>query len=171
MCEILTNSPRLETARLILRAMTQGDAEGYGELLSDETAYPYITDAGPIDASEIPGRVSRNHEFFLSEHAIYWALEYGGIFIGYAALHGPAQKTPSLSYAIRRNWRRQGFAAEAPESICNHAFSVLGSREVVARSHLDNEASETLLRQLGFRNLGTVSVAAGARREFRRTAV
>jgi ribosomal-protein-alanine N-acetyltransferase len=162
--------PRIDTARLILRAMTHGDAEGYGELLSDESAYPYITDAGPIDASQIRSRISRNHDYFLNEQAIYWALEYGSTFIGYVALHGPIQGAPALSYAIRRDWRRRGFAAEAIDAVCNHAFSVLGSRELVARSHFDNAASEALLRRLGFRNLGPVSVPAGRRREFRRAA-
>lgn len=48
--------PRLETPRLILRAMESADARGYGELLADETTHPYITDAGPIGASEVAAR-------------------------------------------------------------------------------------------------------------------
>lgn len=56
--------PRLRTSRLILRAMAQVDDEGYGELLSDETAYPYISDAGMVSAAQIPEKIWRNNQLF-----------------------------------------------------------------------------------------------------------
>lgn len=165
----VNNFPRLKTSRLILRAMESADAEGYGELLSDQTAYHYITDSGPISAAQIPDRISRNHELFVQDRAIYWALEYEASFIGYVALHAPTEPASVLSYAIRRRWRRQGFAAEALDAICHYAFSALGVRELVARTHLDNRSSASLLVKLGFLRRGVVSVTDGVRDEFRLT--
>jgi ribosomal-protein-alanine N-acetyltransferase len=166
----LGDFPRLETARLILRPMQAMDAHGYGELLSDETTFPYISDSGPVAASEIPSRISRNNERFVQGRAIYWALEHKGSFIGFVALHEPSERAPALSYAIRKQWRRRGFATEALEAICNYAFSLLACEQLVARAHLDNDASEALLLRAGFVHTGVVSVAAGDRNEFRRAA-
>lgn len=166
----LNNFPRLETSRLILRAIAPADTEAYGELLSDETAYPYITDSGPISAVQVPDRISRHQELFVQGRAIYWALEYEESFIGYVALHGPNEPTPALSYAVRNRWRRQGFAAEALDAICRYAFSELGSRELIARTHLDNRPSAALLVQLGFLHTGVISGKGGERDEFRLTA-
>ncbi|MEO1619834.1 MAG: GNAT family N-acetyltransferase [Cyanobacteria bacterium J06632_3] len=168
MMKASANLPRLQTSRLILRAMKQTDAEGYGELLSDETAYPYISDAGQVSAAQIPEKILRNNQLFEQGKAIYWALEYEGCFIGYVALHSPAKRSPALSYAVRRHWRRQGFAAEALAAICEYAFSTLGCQEIMARTHLGNSASEDLLVQLGFLKVGVVHSDAGDRTEFRR---
>ncbi|MDB9526318.1 GNAT family N-acetyltransferase [Oscillatoria sp. CS-180] len=82
-----SNFPRLETSRLILRAIAPADAEAYRKLLSDETAYPYITDSGPISAAQIHDRICRNQALFVQGSAIYWALEYAERFVGYVALH------------------------------------------------------------------------------------
>ncbi|MEO0355243.1 MAG: GNAT family N-acetyltransferase [Cyanobacteria bacterium P01_A01_bin.3] len=165
-----TNFPRLATSRLILRAIAPADAAAYGELLSDETEYPYITDSGPVSAAQISERICRTQKLFVQGRAIYWALEYQASFIGHVALHDPNKPTPALSYAVRRQWRRRGFATEAIAAVCRYTFSALGSRELVAHTHLDNGPSASLLVQLGFRHRGVVSVTDGERNEFRLTA-
>ena len=170
MPEDAKNFPRLETSRLILRAIAPADAEAYGELLSDEMAYPYISDSGPISAAQVPDRICRNQALFVQGRAIYWGLEYQASFIGYVALHGPNEPTPALSYAICRQWWRQGFTAEAIAAVCHYAFSVLDCRELVARTHLDNHRSAALLVKLGFLHTGIVSANGGERHEFRRRA-
>lgn len=87
------------------------------------------------------------------------------------AMHGPTEPTPALSYAVCRQLRRRGFAAEALDAICRYAFSELGSRELIARTHLHNHPSASLLVQLGFLHRGVVSVTDGERDEFRLTAI
>lgn len=170
MPEYAKNFPRLETSRLILRAIAPADAEAYGELLSDEIAYPYITDSGPISAAQVPNRIRRNQALFVQGRAIYWALEHAESFVGYVALHDAKEPAPVLSYAICSQWRRQGFAAEAIAAVCRYAFLALGSSEVVARTHLHNQPSASLLVKLGFVHTGVVSVNDGERHEYRQRA-
>ncbi|NER84301.1 MAG: GNAT family N-acetyltransferase, partial [Leptolyngbya sp. SIO1D8] len=129
-----------------------------------------ITDSDPISAAQIPNRICRNQALFVQSRAIYWALEHQANFIGYVALHGPNEPAPALSYAICPRWRRQGFAAEAIAAVCCYVFSALGSRELLARTHLDNHPSASLLVKLGFLHARVVSVNGGERHEFRRRA-
>lgn len=136
----------------------------------DATAYPYITDSGPISTAKVPNRICRNQVLFIQGRSIYWALEYQASFIGYVALHNPNKPTLVLSYAICSQWRRQGFAAEAIAAVCRYAFLALGSSEVVARTHLHNQPSASLLVKLGFVHTGVVSVNDGERHEYRQRA-
>lgn len=144
----------LRTDRLWLRAMRAADEVGYAELLADPGTHPFITESGPVPASDIAARIRRNRD---SVDATYWAVEHDGEFVGYVALHDR-----TLSYAVRPAWRRQGIAREALAAVCKLV------PEPVARTHLDNEPSARLLAGLGFREHGVVQTDFGPRREFRR---
>lgn len=162
----LDSFPELSTERLHLRAMVAEDADGYSELLADPGTHPFITESGPIHATEVPGRIRRNLEAFRSRQHIYWSAELEGQFVGYVALHGAWQPSPAISYAVREAWRRRGVASEAVAAVREHAFSKLGARELIARTHIGNDASVRLLVSLGFLESQIAETPGGPRREF-----
>lgn len=59
-----------------------------------------------------------------------------------------------LGYAVGRAYWRQGFATEALRTLLDHAFGVMGIRRVEAEVDPANEASNAVLRKLGFTHEG-----------------
>jgi len=55
-----------------------------------------------------------------------------------------------LGYALGCAYWRQGYAAEALRAVLSHAFGAMGIRRVEAEVNPSNEASNRLLRLLGF---------------------
>ena len=55
-----------------------------------------------------------------------------------------------LGYVLGRPYWRQGLATEALRAVCEHAFGQLAVRHIEAEVNPDNDASNALLRSLGF---------------------
>ena len=160
--------PSLETKRLHLRSPRPGDAGGFAELLSDPTSYPYISDSGPVAEKAVPGRIRAFGISFRLGSSVHWVLEARSNqqFIGYVAIHARREVPCHLSYAVRKSFRRQGFAREALLAVGAN-LSTIGCQSLVARAHVDNGASRKLLLSLGFKESGCVSTPTGERVEYR----
>ena len=160
--------PSITTERLHLRRPYEGDTEGFADLLSDPTCYPYISDSGPVAAEAVPDRITRFATGYDSGSSIHWVLEdrSNGAFVGYVAVHEPRKVPSYLSYGICKSFRRRGFAREALLGLCANA-TMIGCVSFVAHTHLENTASRELLLDIGFREIGCVSTAAGDRIEYR----
>ena len=61
-----------------------------------------------------------------------------------------------LGYVLGRAYWGQGLMREALEALCAHAFSAMAIRRLEAEVNPDNEASNGLLRRIGFRLEGTL---------------
>lgn len=59
-----------------------------------------------------------------------------------------------LGYALGRAHWRQGYATEALHAVLSHAFGAFGLRRLEAEVNTSNEASNRLLRSLGFTHEG-----------------
>lgn len=55
-----------------------------------------------------------------------------------------------------RDDRKQGFAKDAVQALCEYCFEVLGLHQVYCHVTVDNPASITLFRSVGFSECGTV---------------
>lgn len=162
------NFPTLETERLVLRSPHPNDVEGFADLLSDPTCYPYITDSGPVVRSAVPERIRQFAAGYRLGRSIHWVLELRSnrAFAGYVAVHGFREAPAHLSFAIHRSLRRQGFAREAVAAVRMH-LQTLGCETLVAHAHADNASSRGLLSNLGFEEIGLVSTERGERIEYR----
>lgn len=70
-----------------------------------------------------------------------------------------------LGYALGRAHWRQAYAGEALRAVLSHAFGAMGIRRLEAEVNTSNEASNRLLRSLGFTHEGLLRkrwVAKGA---------
>jgi ribosomal-protein-alanine N-acetyltransferase len=75
------------------------------------------------------------------------------------AFSAPAASSPvafattelGLYYAISPAHRRRGYATEAAQAMCDHAFQELNLKRIVATTTYDNAASIGVMRKLGMR--------------------
>jgi ribosomal-protein-alanine N-acetyltransferase len=87
------------------------------------------------------------HIFRHQDHALLGAITLGQIRRGVAL-------TATLGYWIGEPHARQGYMAEAMELVMRFAFRELGLHRLEAACLPSNEASQALLKRLGFREEG-----------------
>ena len=150
------HSPRIETARLVLRPPAPSDAVYIAELANDaEVArmtaslpYPFrLADAEAFVAHTLTADPARDRRLLI-EHR-----EFGPI--GMAGFH-TRERLPELGYWLGRTFRRRGFATEAVQAALDWAATSWGSRAVLSSHFLDNPASARVLEKVGFLYTGAV---------------
>ncbi len=149
---------RLETRRLILRAFTIEDFDGYFALSSDPDNYLH-SERGPFTSDEAWTRLLR--------HVGHWALlGYGlfaieekgsGRFIGEAGFSdfrrqlGPEfDGAPEASWSVASWAQGRGYATEAAKAALNWIETALAVPRTVCLIHRDNAPSVTVARKLGY---------------------
>jgi RimJ/RimL family protein N-acetyltransferase len=156
----MTSAPRLETDRLILRALELSDFEAYAGFCSDPQVVPFVF-----------GRPLSRQEAWQSFAAMvgHWALRGFGMwaledresreFVGRAGLDYPE----ALGYADleagwllgRAHWG-WGLAFEAAVAVLNFAFYSLDRQQVASVMRPQNLASIRLAERLGMSPSGAI---------------
>lgn len=161
------NFPVLTTIRLNLVQLNHDHTDRYAELFQDRSTYRYISDRGAIPAAEIPAKIEATLAGFEKGTGIYWALEHGGLFVGYVAIHQPGSREPVMSYALSKEARKQGLMTESLQCVIDFVRDHLLACDFIAHIHHRNKRSARLLDALGFVEGEPVATPRGARREFR----
>jgi len=145
----------LETERLLIRHLSAADAEFVVELLNQPSFIQYIGDKGvrtlddarryiadgPVSSYELNG-------FGLN----LVQLKASGAPIGICGvLKRDTLPDPDIGFAFLPPFWSQGYAFESAAAVMTHARATLGLRRILAITSPDNEASERLLRKIGFR--------------------
>ncbi len=150
-------APRLETARLVLRAPQSGDAVYLADLANDievarmttRVRHPYrLADAQAYVASMIGADPGVEQAFALAHR------DFG--VIGMAGLHPSEDRHAELGYWIGRTFRGRGFATEAAQAVARWAAQAWGRRALVSGHFADNPASGRVLEKAGFLYTGEV---------------
>lgn len=146
----------LETPRLLFRSHQPEDEEDFVKMQTDPEVRRYVGGgkAWPHEKAvyrfrnEYLGRPSKTYGL--------WAtiLKTESRYIGYCGLHRTSntngEKSVRLGYYIARPYWRRGLATEASKAFLDLAFSRLHLSELFADVEKGNEASEHILRKLGF---------------------
>ncbi len=150
----MTDSPRLETERLILRVPQLGDFERYAALLADEEACRFIGGHMPRPAAwrrflQMPGA------WAVQGFAMFSVIEKStGLWLGQL---GPWQPDgwpgTEVGWALHRDAWGRGIAQEGAVAAIEWAFDALGWDEVIHCIDAGNTASQALARRLGSRVL------------------
>jgi [ribosomal protein S5]-alanine N-acetyltransferase len=151
--------PILETERLILRPLREGDLDDLFEYAQD----PQVADFGmwqPYESYEACsahlGQLISLYERFLK----WWALEdkATGKMIGRCELarYDDDDRKAEIGYALNRDFWRRGLMREAMRVVLSHGYNVLHLDRVSAVVLMDNVASIALLEQQGFKVEGTM---------------
>lgn len=146
--------PTLDTERLRLRPLCEGDVADYAALNADPEVMHHL--GGTWDR----GR-SWRHQAFLQGHwqlgrPGMWAVEHKetGAFVGIAGFSEP-EGWPGFELAgkLGRRWWGYGYASEAARAALDQAFTIWKKDRVISLVHPENRASARLVERIGERLL------------------
>ena len=149
--------PRIETARLVLRAPSLQDAVYVAELANDadvarmtsRVRHPYrLADAEAFLRAQAQAD-RRREQVFLIEHPTLGPM-------GMAGVHKAGDVAPELGYWLGRTFRGRGFATEAALAVVAWARDAWDRRALVSGHFSDNPASGRVLEKVGFLYTGEV---------------
>ena len=151
--EIYQRSPRIATARLILRPMTRRDADDMFEYASDPEVTRYLLWA-PHQSRDDTRRYLKQVEAAYKRGEFYdfgVELKETGKFIGtcgIASLDLP-NGTAEIGYVINPRYHNMGLATEAARAVIRFCFEELGINRVEARYMTGNDASRRVMDKCG----------------------
>lgn len=147
------NTPRLETARLILRRfrMADADMEALLRILSDRAANTFL----PWFPAE---NMEDARRFFQQRYAPVYQEQQGYCYaiclktkdvpIGY--IHVEMGESHDLGYGLRQEYWRQGIASEAARAVAERALAD-GVPYITATHDVNNPRSGGVMQSIGMR--------------------
>lgn len=123
----------LETQRLVLRELTQGDFSALCKILQDrEVMYAY---EGAFSSDEVQVWLDRQLERYKQHGFGLWAviLKETGIMIGQCGLTMQdynSSKIMEVGYLFQKEYWHRGYASEAAIACKEYAFNKLNAKEV-----------------------------------------
>lgn len=110
---------------------------------------------GPFTPEEVSARLSREIAMMIACKVQYWPvfLRENDDLVGCAGLRPYTNDggVLELGFHLRPDYWGQGLAHEAARAVIDFAFGTRGIKSLFAGHHPENEASERLLKKLGFR--------------------
>ncbi len=146
-------TPTVETSRLILRGVRQGDFEPFCAAMADPVFTRFITrEKRPLTPAECWARLSsiagnwqlRGHGMFAVEE------KASGAFIGHVGPWEPfGWPAFEIGWTIFPAFQGRGYAAEAAAASLCFAREALGQTSAIHLIHPDNAPSEKVARSIG----------------------
>jgi ribosomal-protein-alanine N-acetyltransferase len=143
----------LETPRLILREMTEADADALFALSQNPSVTRYIIGESALATHEEALAVLRERVF--PQYALglgRWACveKASGDFLGWCGIKYLAEHDEyDLGYRFFEHTWGKGYATEAARAACDFARARLPGKRVVGKAMLDNAASRRVLEKVG----------------------
>ncbi len=163
--------PILETERLRLEPLADGDAALLFPLMADAEVMAYWDVPELDDPDLVADVVSGQVEAMAAGRAVYWAIRRlaDGGFVGACDLSeiDRRQRRAEVGFMLGRDSWGRGYALEAMRAVAAYA-AASGLRRLIARTHLGNRRSDSLLEKLGFGSEGLLRghvLRAGERRD------
>jgi len=149
----------LEADRLVLRRLTEDDADSLFELDSDPEVMRYLNNGRTHTREEIVEKVLPHyldHYARYGESYGFWAAieKATGAFLGwfhFRPYRGGAPEEIELGYRLVRATWGKGFASEGSRALLRKGFTELGVDKVVADTLANNVRSRRVMEALGMR--------------------
>ena len=143
----------LETPRLLLREMTEDDAEHVFTLGQNPNVTRYIVGEPPLTTRAQALAILRERVFPQYAGGLgRWACieKSSGDFIGWCGVkHVPEDGEYDLGYRFLEEHWGKGYATEAASAVYDFARRELHGKRVVGKAMLDNVASRRVLEKIG----------------------
>ena len=159
----------LETERLILRKLEETDAERMFLLDSNPEVMKYIGIPPLSDISESEKIIGMIQQQYLDNGVGRLAVteKESGLLIGWSGLKLLTQETNGyqnvyeLGYRFLPEFWGKGYAEESARASLDFGFTALNADPIYAYAHCENDASNHILRKLGFEKTGEFSEPDG----------
>jgi [ribosomal protein S5]-alanine N-acetyltransferase len=152
---ILSRSPLLETERLILRRLDEGDAAFILELLNGEAFQRNIGDKGVRTVEDAVRYILEGPVESYARHGFgLWLVELKetGTPAGICGLvKRDALPDADIGYAFLPRFWSRGYAYESAAAVLAYASHALGLRRVLAITNPDNPGSIKVLEKIGLK--------------------
>ena len=152
----------LETGRLILRRVTEADADALYRLDEDPEVMRFLTGGRPtprdVITNETLPRMLRSYELREGFGYLTAVEKSTGKFLGWFALcpkDGGEPGEVELGYRLRRSAWGQGYATEGSRALIREGFTSRGVRRVVAETMAVNRASRRVMEKAGLTHVRT----------------
>lgn len=149
--------PILETARLRLTPLHEDDAAAIFPLMRDAEVMAFWDMPESDDPDLIAAIVGGQVEEMARGAAVYWAMRTleDDQFVGVCDLSeiDRRHRRAEVGFMLGRDAWGQGYALEAMQAVLAYA-AANGLRRLLARTHLGNRRSDSLLEKLGFQEEG-----------------
>jgi ribosomal-protein-alanine N-acetyltransferase len=151
----------LKTKRLLLRPLEIDDVEMLWPDISDPEISKYMAWEAHTDKTQtlefLKGEVLRRE----TGKGITWAIFLDGNFCGIVSLialvrthRNLTYNKAELAYWLSRKYQGQGIMTEATRRVLQFGFKELGLHKFYVSHFTTNNASEQLIKRLGFRCIG-----------------
>jgi [ribosomal protein S5]-alanine N-acetyltransferase len=150
--------PILETDRLILREITEDDAEDLFINFSNTQVMKHYGSEPLEDIDEARGLVHSFLKGFHEGKGIRWGIQLINkkSLIGTVGFHALSSKhrRAEIGYELNQSYWGQGIAKEAISKVMEYGFNEMDLNRIGAIVFLENTASNELLIKLGFQREG-----------------
>lgn len=149
---------QIETKRLILKPMELSDASFILEHINTEDWKRYIADRNVKTIKEAENYI--RNRYLQNGKQVYavWLKEENKA-IGTAGLYTrDGLELKDLGYSISPDYYRNGYAFEASEALIDFAKEDLGEEQLCAITATYNQASQQLLKKLGFAQQPNINI-------------
>ncbi|MGE0452657.1 MAG: GNAT family N-acetyltransferase [Vicinamibacteria bacterium] len=147
-------TPILETERLALREMEQGDLDFVSAMLADPEVMRYYPQT--YSREEAAEWIRKQSERYERDGHGLWLVEckasgepVGQVGLMMQQVEGGSE--PEIGYLIHRPFWRRGYAYEAAAATRELALGALGKRRVISLVRPINVPSQAVARKLGMR--------------------
>jgi RimJ/RimL family protein N-acetyltransferase len=155
--------PRVETARLVLRAWEPSDLPAFAALNADPGVMELL--GGPLSHEQTAGFLTRIETSWSSRgYGLYAAeLRATRAFAGFIGLanHRALADEVEIGWRLARSAWGQGLATEGALAVRDLAYSRLGLRQLVSITTSENVRSIRVMEKLGFAYWQTLPFEAG----------
>lgn len=152
--------PRLETRRLVLRALQETDAPQMQSLAGDrEIAATTMTIPHPYPDGAAESFIRMQRDEFANRKSISFAITRpdDDLLIGMIGIMlSPEDSRGEIGYWVGRPYWGQGFVTEAAGRVLQYGFEELGLNRIWALHFHTNPASGAVMRKLGMRQEGVL---------------
>ncbi|WP_026691345.1 GNAT family N-acetyltransferase [Alteribacter aurantiacus] len=152
--------PVLETERLILREITNEDAEAIFACFSNDHVTRFYGQETLKDMEQAKKFVDFFSSNYKEKRGLRWGIQVKGnrSLIGTIGFNAwsPKHKRAEIGYEIHPDFWRRGYISEALSEICSYGFGEMELTRIGAVVFIENEASNRLLTQAGFKKEGVL---------------
>lgn len=147
----------IETPRLILREMSQVDAEGMFIMDSDPEVHKYLGNRPVKDMDTIKIVINFVRQQYISNGIGRWSVidKESGQFMGWAGFKLNTEPCNGhinyidIGYRLQRQHWGKGIATECSQACMQYGLSELKYNQIFAAAHIDNVASNRILKKIG----------------------